>query len=50
MRSGKINLTRHFIVKNYNPLAPNPNPEKSPFCGATGTLCFGIWLTLPMGF
>ena len=22
----------------------------SPFCGATGTLCFGLRLTLPMGF
>ena len=24
--------------------------DKSPFCGATGALCFGLWLTLPMGF
>ena len=24
--------------------------DKSPFCGATGTLCFGLQLTLPMGF
>ena len=24
--------------------------DKSPFCGVTGTLCFGLWLTLPMGF
>ena len=24
--------------------------EKSPFCGAPSTLCFGLWLTLPMGF
>ena len=23
--------------------------DKSPFCGATGTLCFGLQLTLPMG-
>ena len=23
---------------------------KSPFCGATGALCFGLWLTLPVGF
>ena len=22
----------------------------SPFCGTTVTLCFGLWLTLPMGF
>ena len=21
-----------------------------PFCGATGTLCFGLWLTLATGF
>ena len=24
--------------------------DKSAFCGATGTLCFGLRLTLPMGF
>ena len=24
--------------------------DKSPFCGATGALCFGLRLTLPMGF
>ena len=23
--------------------------DKSPFCGATGSLCFGLLLTLPMG-
>ena len=24
--------------------------DKSPFCGATGALCFGLWLTLHMGY
>ena len=24
--------------------------DKSPFCGTTGTVCFGLWLTLPIGF
>ena len=24
--------------------------NKSPFCGATGTLCFGLRMTLPTGF
>ena len=24
--------------------------NKSPFCGATGALCFRLWLTLPVGF
>ena len=24
--------------------------DKSPFCGTTGTLCFGLRLTLPHGF
>ena len=24
--------------------------DKSPFCGATGALCFGLHLTPPMGF
>ena len=24
--------------------------DRSLFCGATGTLCFGLWLILPMGF
>ena len=24
--------------------------DKSPFCAATGTLCFRLQLTLPMGF
>ena len=23
--------------------------DKSPFCGATDTLCFELWLTMPMG-
>ena len=24
--------------------------DKPPFCRATGTFCFRLWLTLPMGF
>ena len=24
--------------------------DKSPFCGANATLCFSLWLTLPVGF
>ena len=24
--------------------------DSGPFCGATGTLCFRLWMTLPMGF
>ena len=24
--------------------------DKSPFCGATGTPCFALWLTLPTSF
>ena len=24
--------------------------DKSPFCGAIGTLCYGLKLTLPKGF
>ena len=26
------------------------NCLQSPLCGATDNLCFGLWLTLPMGF
>ena len=24
--------------------------NQGPFCGATGTLCFGLWMTLPVSF
>ena len=24
--------------------------DQDPFCGATGTLCFELWTTLPMSF
>ena len=24
--------------------------DQGPFCGATGTVCFGLWIALPLGF
>ena len=38
-----------FLVKSF-PLFFIFCGDKSSFCGPTGTLCFGLRLTLPVGF
>ena len=44
-------LEKNWIVLCiFNSFFCNFCGDKSPFCGATGTLCFGLQLTLPMGF
>ena len=40
-------LGMYETIKN---LFLNVAVTMSPFCGTTGTLCFGLQLTLPMGF
>ena len=53
----KNDITANFVEQSnkqwcllLKSFAFSPFCDNSPFCGATGSLCFGLWLTPPMGF
>ena len=44
-----VSIIRYYKMEEKHEKIAFPVTSQ-PFCEATGTLCFGLWLTLLMGF